>query len=234
MNRALFAMLVLPVVVLSPANAQTGGVSVSPVLVSLEPGRNISSIRLRNGRNRPISFELEVYSWSQQDGQNVMTPTTELLITPKVFEVPENDEQIIRLGVSAIDSGAERAYRILIRELPSTLNRGANVGLRLEMSLPVFVVPRGAEPQLDLNIQDAPEGPSLVLTNTGNAHIQLASIDADDVAMNGPRYLLAGASVRMRVPDDAESVRVRAMESGRPALEQMIHVGQTNRILSLR
>lgn len=233
-RRALFVMLVLPMIVLAPAYAQTGGITVAPVLVTLEPGRNITSIRLRNNRARPVSFEIEANSWRQEFGRDILTPTNELLVAPGVFEVAANSEQVIRLGVQAFDGATEQAYRIIIRELPSAPREGTSVGFRLEMSLPVFIAPTGAEGHLDARTETTPDGPMLVLSNSGRAHVQISSLAAAAQNVQGPRYLLAGASTSVPLPAPAQSVRILAVQNGRTQVERVVHVEQSPRVLSLR
>src|SRR5690606_27833711 len=130
------------------ASAQTGGIRVAPVLVSLSPERAIGSVRLHNGRATPVSFEVEAFVWTQVDGADRLTPTNALIVAPGVFEIAPNSEQTLRLGVRGPSSNSEAAYRILVRELPAPRRDGVALGFALEMSLPVFVTPSGARPNL--------------------------------------------------------------------------------------
>lgn len=75
MNRALVLLMVAPAIALAPAHAQTGGIQVAPVMMVLRGDDNIASLRLRNGRDRAVAFEIDVYTWRQENGEDVhITP----------------------------------------------------------------------------------------------------------------------------------------------------------------
>lgn len=234
MGRALFVLMVTPMMALTTAHAQTGGIQVAPVMVVLRGDDNIASLRVRNGRARPIAFEVDVYSWSQRDGEDVLTPTDEVLVAPGVFEVAAESEQVIRLGVVAPRTDAERSYRIIMRELPTRRETG-NVGFTLEMSLPVFVAPEGARANVQSSVAMSDEGRVLLLSNAGNAHVQLSSVEnMDGGALDAPRYLLPGASTAIMLPPSARTIRVRAADSNGSQSERLVHVDASDNRASLR
>lgn len=212
------------------AGAQTGGIQVAPVLVSLSPEHTISSVRIRNGRSRPVAFEVEAYAWSQVNGQDQLTPTTELIVAPGVFEIAANGEQTVRLGVRAADNGAERAYRILLRELPSQERTGVALGFTLEMSLPVFVTPRGAQANVTTRTEDG----RLILTNAGTSFAQIGLMQGRQQRVPSPRYLLAGSSAAVEIPAQASALQLIATTTAGQNSERTIHVGPTDQHASVR
>lgn len=213
-----------------PARAQAaGGIQVAPVMVTMSPQHRIASLRLRNGRDRPVSFEIDAYTWSQHDGQDVLTPTQDLIVSPGVFEIAASHEQVVRLGVTAPATNVERAYRIIIRELPSPLPGGNVLGFTLELSLPVFVPPNGARPTL----QTQNDGAQLTLSNTGAAHTQIISLtDASAGVVHAPRYLLAGASAIISLPASATILHLSATDFNGAPIDRVIHVERQNSIHS--
>ena len=213
------------------AMAQSQGIQVAPVLVSLSPEHAIDSIRLRNGRSRAVAFEVEAYAWSQVDGQDRLTPTNELIVAPGVFEIAANSAQTVRLGVRDSNGGeSERAYRILLRELPRQEQTGAALGFTLEMSLPVFVTPRGAQ----ANLISRTEGGRLVLTNSGSSFAQISILQTSQQRIPSPRYLLAGSSAAVAIPAQTSTLRLIATTGDGQHSERTIHVGPTDQHASLR
>lgn len=210
MGRALFTLLVAPLAALSSAHAEAaGGIQIAPVMVAMSANHHISSLRLRNGRERAVSFEADVYAWSQQDDQDVLTPTHDVLISPGVFEIPAGHEQVVRLGVVTPDGQQERAYRLVLRELPSPTPRNNGLGFTLEMSLPIFVTPIGARPALVVHTEDAEGGLRLLISNQGAAHLQiLGAEDPSAGALHAPRYLLAGATAHIELTAGVQTVRL--------------------------
>ncbi len=235
MARALFLIAVAPVMAFSSADAQTGGIQVAPVMVAMSSERSIASVRVRNGRARPIAFEVDVYAWSQSDGLDVLSPTRELLAAPGVFEIAAGGEQVVRLGVVTPNPDRELAYRIMLRELPPRERHGSGLGFALEMSLPVFVTPVGAEANVQTHVEQRAEGRVLVMRNTGNAHAQILSLEElDGEPAPTPRYLLAGASADVLLPHGARSLRLRASETAGALAERIVHVERPNRSARLR
>jgi fimbrial chaperone protein len=235
MNRALLVLMVAPMMALTPAHAQTGGIQVAPVMVVLRGDDNIASLRIRNGRARPIAFEVDVYSWGQRNGEDVLTPTDEVLAAPGVFEVGAESEQVIRLGVVAPHTDVERSYRLILRELPSRRESGSVLGFTLEMSLPVFVAPEGARADVQSRVAMSDVGRVLLLSNAGSAHVQLSSVeDMDGGALDAPRYLLPGASAEIVLPRTARTIRIRGADSNGSQTERLVHVDASDNRASLR
>lgn len=196
--RALLALLGIAAAFASPAHAQNGGLQVSPVLVDIAAERGVASFRLNNARANEAAFEIEVFAWSQENGESVLTPSRDLIVAPSVFLVGPQREQIVRLGVAASARGEaiERSYRILLRELPSNAEARSGLRVQVEMSMPVFVRPRGAMPELIMTrTRDANGQPAIRLTNTGSSRVSLALQNGPDDIAGLPRYLLAGSSV---------------------------------------
>lgn len=235
MKKAMGVLMVAPLLAMTPAHAQTGGIQVAPVMVVLRGDDNIASLRVRNGRTRPVSFEVDVYAWSQANGEDVLTPTDEVLVAPGVFEVAAESEQVIRLGVVAQRSDVERSYRIIMRELPTQQAGGNVLGFTLEMSLPVFVTPEGVRADVQSRVAMSDEGRVLLLNNAGGAYVQLSSVeDVDGGALDAPRYLLSGASAEIMLPRTARTVRVRAADSNGSQTERLVHVDVSDNRASLR
>jgi len=222
MVRVLFILFVAPLIVLSPANAQSRGVHVAPVMVTLTGSDTITSVRVRNGRDAPVAFEVEAFQWTQANGADVLVRSAELLIAPGVFEVAAGGEQIVRLGVRAPAEHTERAFRILLREIPRPRNAGG-LAFALEFSLPVFVSPPAARADVEARIEQGEGGPVLRLANLGAAHVQLSAEAPGAATIEAPRYLLAGASALVELPPSVRSLHLRMIERGSVEHQRTIH-----------
>ncbi|MGE0829872.1 MAG: molecular chaperone, partial [Hyphomonadaceae bacterium] len=210
------------------APAQSGGVQVSPVVIEMAPERGLTSLRVRNGRERETSFEMLAYAWSQAEGENALSPTRALIIAPSVFAIGANDEQIVRVALASearqtLQNGREQTYRLVLRELPppEPLPESFRGGSRmvLEMSMPVFVTPQGLTPQLYARRIEQDGQPALLIGNRGGAHARLGdvqSLPSGEHLADAPRYLLAGAEFITSLPHTAHSVRLRRATSRQP------------------
>jgi len=207
--RTLGALLVAALLAVTPARAQSMGVHVSPILIDIPAERGVASFRLRNGRDREMSFEVEVFAWSQENGESVLTPTDNLIIAPSTFIVSPEREQIVRLGVAPAARGGavESAYRIVLRELPGDGIVRNGFRVQLEMSMPVFVRPQGAAPNLMIaRTRDEDGAPAIAITNTGASRVSLSNDPNSARVENLPRYLLAGATAIRRVDPSVRSI----------------------------
>ena len=187
---------------LTVSNAAGNSFSVNPVRVTLSEDQLTNSLSVRNNGLEPTTVQLEVLSWSQVDGEDVLEPTGEVLATPPVFTIPAEGSQIIRLGLRRpLDPVRELTYRLLIKELPPPPSEKVEgVRIALHMSLPVFVLPQQPSvPSLAWGARHEGENTIKVsLANDGNIHVKVASLSLarGDGSSLGARqladYVLAG------------------------------------------
>lgn len=221
MRRALFSLLAFWAAALGwSGQAQAQGIHVSPVVIDVPTLRDVTSFRLRNAREAAVSFEVEAYAWTQENGESVLTPTTDIVVAPTVFLIDPNREQVVRLAVARRAGPVERTYRVLVRELPS---HDAQQGFRLqlEMSMPVFVRPAGARGELHVRRVQGAEGVALVrVTNSGTAHLNLSEVPGVPALENMPRYVLPGASFERAITPDMPALRLMVAQAGATAPEE--------------
>lgn len=181
--------------------ASAGSFAVSPVRVTLSAQQSVGSLVVRNEAEEPTVVQLEVMSWTQQDGQDTYAATREILATPPIFTVPAGGSQTVRVGLRrAPDAQRELTYRLYLQEVPSPPKPGfQGMQVALRIGVPVFVVPPGdaAKPALHWQASRAADGGlRLALTNSGNAHVQVASF----------RLALPGAAEPLAMQDVATYV----------------------------
>lgn len=159
--------------------ASAGSFQVNPVRATLSARLPVGSLTVRNTGAEPVVVQLEVVSWSQQEGKDVYDLTREILATPPIFTVPSGGSQVVRVGVRrAPDSKREITYRLFLQEVPPPPKpdfQGLQVALRI--GVPVFILPPvPAKPVLRWRVSRSAQGQLKVsLTNSGNVHIQVAN-----------------------------------------------------------
>jgi fimbrial chaperone protein len=204
-------LLVAGVSVVSAAS-----IGVSPVRATLSANQKIETITVRNTGTEPMSVQLEVMSWSQQDGEDVFTATREVLANPPIFTVPPGGSQLIRAGLRrAPDARRELTYRIFLQELPPPPSPDFNgAKMLMRVSLPVFVLPElAAQPALRWQAARTSDGAlKISLTNTGNAHVQIANFSLSLpgsaqpwITQQSSTYVLHGQSRDWILPANAEN-----------------------------
>ena len=191
-------------------------IGVSPVRATLSANQKIETITVRNTGSELMSVQLEVMSWSQQDGEDVFTATREVLANPPIFTVPPAGSQLIRAGLRrAPDARRELTYRIFMQELPPPPSPDFNgAKMLMRVSLPVFVLPEvAAQPALRWQAARTSDGAlKISLTNIGNAHVQIANFSLSLpgsaqpwITQKSSTYVLHGQSRDWILPANAEN-----------------------------
>ena len=187
----------------------------NPVRVTLSDKQKMSSLTVRNDGAEPVPMQLEVLNWSKEEGNDVFTPTRELIVNPPIFTIPAGGSQLIRVGLRrAPDAQREQTYRIFLQELPPPPNPDFNgTKMLMRVSLPVFVLPKvAAKPVLRWHAVRTSDGAlKISLTNSGNAHIQIANFSLSLPGSAQPwitqqtsDYVLIGQSLDWILPASAD------------------------------
>ena len=194
-------------------NAATLGVS--PVRVTLSDKQKMDTITVRNDGTEPVSMQLEVLNWSKEDGNDVFTPTRELIVNPPIFTIAAGGSQLLRVGLrGAPDAKHELIYRIFLQELPPPPRPEFNgTKMLMRVSLPVFVLPKiAAKPVLRWQAVRTSDGSlKISLNNDGNAHIQIINFSLSKPGSSQPwitqqasDYVLIGQSLDWVLPASAD------------------------------
>ena len=204
--------------------AAAGSFSISPIRIELGPRIRTEALTVRNQSADSAVVQAQVYAWSQSDGQDVLTETRDVLVTPPVFTLTGSGEQIVRVAVRRpADAKREQTYRLILQEVqPNAPRTSTGLQVALRLSLPIFVAPQAsAKPQLQWTAAWESDG-SLQVTarNQGDAHIQI--IDFEVTAKDSPaslknsvvKYVLPGAAMNWRLSPPADAQALNTLKQG--------------------
>lgn len=207
--------------ILIPGTAAHGAnLQISPVSISFQPGQNSAGIQLQNNGDTPLYGQVRVYAWDQRDGVDALTPTTQLVASPPIIEIAAKSAQTIRLvrrgaagGLTPAPGGAEQTYRILIDELPRGDPAQGNVAIRLQYSVPAFVLPSDSQaaPKLEWSTFQRAGAWHLRAHNAGTLHAQIGAtsvtVGSRDVVLSKGLlgYALPGRAREWALPVDVAS-----------------------------
>lgn len=188
---------------LLPLAASAGSFSISPIRLELGEASPNGALTVRNGGDEPVVIQLQPMAWSQNDGEDQLDPTREVLATPAVFTLDPGGSQLVRVALRRpVDPNRELSYRLVLQEVPAAAQpdaTGARIALR--MSLPVFVEPaQVAEPDLVWSaVMSGDQETTLTARNQGNVHVQVAQLSldpSDGASIENPAmaYILPGES----------------------------------------
>lgn len=126
---------------LSPAPSRAATFSVSPVRVELSAKVQTGALTIRNQQDAPVVVQAEGLLWEQAQGEDKLSATKDVLVSPAVFTLPASGSQLVRVALRRpADAARELSYRLILTEVPPEADpgfTGLNVALRI--SLPIFV-----------------------------------------------------------------------------------------------
>ena len=196
------------------ATPQAASLQVAPVLVEVPAPGAAATLKLRNEGTKPLDAQIRIFQWTQVDGADVLTPTTDVVASPPIASLQPNTDYTVRIVRTKKEPAAtEEAYRLVVDELPGPAARqAASVNIALRYSIPVFfTVSGGAPPKLSWELQQRGNKPVIVASNAGDRRIRLAKLKITDrkgvVANFGEGlagYVLGHASMNFAVPANAK------------------------------
>lgn len=199
--------------------AAASGLQVSPVSLTLLPAQNADGLWLSNTGDSVVHAQVRVYHWTQENGEDKLIPSRDLLVSPPMLQLAAADRQLIRtIRVGAPPSGpgaVEDAYRVIIDELPVDMQGKKGLQYVLRYSVPIFVEPAGTPagaPQLQWTLRREGDKAVFDVANSGGTHAQVADLSFTDTAghLTGLQagllgYVLPGTHVRWVLKAPAEA-----------------------------
>src|SRR3546814_20680504 len=104
-----------------------------------------SALGLSNTGKSALHAQVRIFHWTQADGNDKLTPTTDLVASPPMVSIEPGKRQlvrIIRVNDGLIPHKVERTFRLLVDELPGPGRPG--VKFDHSYSIPVFEIGRAS------------------------------------------------------------------------------------------
>lgn len=205
-----------------------GTFTISPLRVDFADNMGMAALTIRNEEAAPVVIQTQGLAWSQEGGQDALTPSRDLLISPAVFTLPPGGSQLVRVALRrGVDPVRELSYRVTLQEVPQAADPGFNgLQVALRLSVPVFVAPLApAAPQVAWAVTRNADGKlSVSAHNDGSAHARVLrfSVKTNDGATTvldqpGLSYVLPGSS-RQWTFDDNNNTRPNAQSTTGPGM----------------
>ena len=207
---------------IGPAAAQNN-YTVSPLRLELSGKAPATVLQVINRGDAAATMQVQQRAWVQRDGRDEQDETRDLIISPAIFTFKPGETQVVRIALrGAPDRQLERAYRILVSELPGpsvpTAPELISFRIALRMDLPLFVAaiePGAPSPSFKFE----PANGRLLVRNEGPSHIRFT----DFTLQQAGRHLhsvpvftvLPGSSIAMELPrgDRAATVASARVEA---------------------
>ncbi|GGM21828.1 fimbrial biogenesis chaperone [Deinococcus aerophilus] len=202
-SRILFLMGLLTCV----GSSEAARFVLSPVLLTLDTAQTLTtSTTVTNTDTVPAEFTAEVLSWTQKDGQDVLVPTRDAIVSPMNFKVAPGRSQVVRVALRRPPTTASVTYRLIIKQQvqaqPSS-SGALTITPRYVFSLPLFAEKSGARPSVALSAVQRNDAAYLVFKNSGDGYgvfrkIQLAA--GGQTVDLGNQYVLSGSTMEVKLP----------------------------------
>ena len=220
----------LALCLLATATAGATSLQVAPTSLQLEARQRAAELWLTNSGTAPVKLQVRVFRWVQQDGQEQLLPTEDLLATPPMQELAAGQQQLVRvMRPDNLAPEAPQYFRLIVDEVPDLARRASGMQFVLRYSIPVFIQPPSPgrlKPQLQarlIRLDDGRDG--VEVRNSGTAHAQIADLalgSADRPRIVHPGllgYVLPGQVMRWpleRTAIDRDNDQISAKLNGAP------------------
>lgn len=213
-------------------------VMIWPIDPVLEDKDKTTLLWLENNDTAPVYLQVRIMGWQQHNNEDIYSEQSDVSISPPFALIQPGKRQLIRLiKNSPVADGTEKAYRILIDEIPQTPTdkskaNQAGVQFAMRYSIPLFSTgksiwtkqdysnPRdlsqATQPQLAYKVVQAQGKKWLEVKNTGVVHARIAQLSSGNrMAVDGlVGYVLANSTMRLQLPSNApvsNGSRIEAM-----------------------
>jgi fimbrial chaperone protein len=201
----IFESVIFLSIALSIGHLTAATLDVRPTLLQLLPGQKVGILYLVNQDDAPHTYQIDTFRWLADGTDQREEPTDEIIANPAIITIKPKQTQIIRFGLRGLPApGPERAYRMIINEVPAADSAPPASGLTvlLRISLPVFVRNTANPPAPKLTASWRVEGHDLhiLVHNAGDFTARVVkSVVRDETLPNGLeltrlQYVLVGGS----------------------------------------
>jgi fimbrial chaperone protein len=172
------ALAAVSLLAASPARA--GEMDVNPVLVELSSGEKNVVVTIRNRSKEPGRYNIALFAWDQTaSGEMKLADTQDVVAFPRTLALPPGEARIVRVGTMVPFGPVEKAYRLIIEELPPPARpeSASRVQVLSRVSIPVFVEPERATERAAVEALRVAGGKAeFKLRNVGNVRIRPSAV----------------------------------------------------------
>lgn len=228
---AVLALALLPAFcsLYSAQSTAAASILIWPIDPVIEAADQASALWLENKDSKPVYMQIRVLGWQQQNGEDNYHSQSEIIASPPVATIDPGKRQLIRLVKTLpVPAGQERAYRILVDEIPradeNKTTQNIDMGLKFQMrySVPLFVTGEGvwtrqnyehprdmataSLPQLSFRTVNQQGQRGVTITNQGKVHARLSKVSwvngTQHTTLNDGLlgYVLPGAQMTFPAP----------------------------------
>lgn len=179
--RSLLALAAIGLL-LGSSGAQAA-IVVEPVVLDIDAPNLAGALKLRNADQADVTVQTRVFRWVQSNGQETLTPTTDVAASPPIVTLHPDSDYTIRLVRTAEGPVVgEESYRVVVDELPDLREGPAiTVNILIRQSIPVFFkAARLARPDVHWTYRIDGDVIEVMATNSGDDRLRVAALRLRD------------------------------------------------------
>ena len=174
--------------------------SIAPLRVEIEGSGAGATVRLTNASDHALPVQARLFAWTQDQGEDVYAPSSELTVSPSITSIPSGQTQVVRILRKGAATPGEKRFRLAVDQLPDpALARPGQALTRIRFTLPVFVDRDKAQPAA-FAWRIARDRLELVNSGGSTARVIDLEVKTSDgriipVERNSLRYVLGNSSI---------------------------------------
>jgi fimbrial chaperone protein len=171
-------ILAATALIAAPVATLASTLEVTPINVEIPAPGAVSAVTLNNPGADLVNAQVRIFKWTQQDGQDQLAPTTEVVASPPAIKLDAGKKGVIRVvRLNKQPIAAEETYRLIVDEVPKPIKPGqVGVGFSVRYSIPVFFSKPGETPTLIWKASVGARGFVLEADNSGGRRARLAAL----------------------------------------------------------
>jgi fimbrial chaperone protein len=166
-------------IVLFPSEGFPVNFSINPIRIFFEGAKKTDILTIKNESPKSVALQISAVAWTQDEkGENVYSPTEDILFFPKLLEINPGEEKIVRIGNKVSRSETEKTYRLFIEEIPdNSRTETTSVKILTKVGVPIFIPPlKSAASGVIEKIELSKGSLRMGVKNDGNVHFIIRSI----------------------------------------------------------
>jgi fimbrial chaperone protein len=136
--RVIAAMLAFACLAVTDVGAAS--LRVAPIELAVTGGAVTTTLRVWNNDKAPVQVQVRVFRWTRKNGEDILTPTKDVVVSPPISTLKPGAENLIRIVRVAKTPVAEREfYRVLVDQLPNAKgNKAGVVSVLVRHAIPLY------------------------------------------------------------------------------------------------
>ena len=125
--------------------------TITPVAIELNDQTKVNSITYTNDSKFEVLVQPSQMLWTQENGKDKYSHTSDLLIVPAFVKIPAGQKQIFRVTRRDKNEAEPKAYRLILEDVSEdvsdalTENQSSVIRFKFNHNLPVYFYPKSVK-----------------------------------------------------------------------------------------